>query len=281
MMDYINSLEQYQEKLIEILKFFDSFCRDNNIKYTVIDGTLLGAIRHKGMIPWDGDVDVALTPSELKKLKVAFEKYDGRYFLNYVPNHIYKDSNRKHDFPTLTAKLIDKKCSSGIFGIDVFTIDFLGDDYDYAKETIKLYKWFYLLMRYTTSFHLPEKYLDNSLRSKIIRLFYPLMAVFARALTPCFEKCYMSFRKKRIDSKSENSKYFTIEPYLNRFGVELNTMLNEGYCDLPFEDFHVMVAKNYDAYLIPTYGDYMKLPPIEHRIPYPSLDVLLQCMFQN
>lgn len=269
----------YQNKLKEALSFFDKLCRENGINYTVLDGTLLGAVRHHGMIPWDGDVDVAVTPSEFRKLKEAFAKYDGRYYLNYVPNHFYKARNRKHDFPTLTAKIIDKKCSSGIFGIDVFTIDFLGDDYQYAQKTVEIYKRFYKFSKLATSFHIPEG--EMTPKRLIAIILYPIFWLFSKIVTPYFERSFIRFREKRIDNNSEKCKYFTIQPYLNRFGIENNTFLEKGYIDLPFEDLLVKAAKNYDAYLKPTYGDYMQLPPEDKRVPYPSMEILTNCAFEE
>lgn len=277
------TLIQYQDQLLKALKFFDSLCRENGIKYTVLDGTLLGTIRHKGIIPWDGDIDVALTPSEFEKLKKAFSTYEGRYYLNYTPAHYYKAKGRVHDFPTLTSKIIDKKCSSGIFGIDVFTIDFLGDDLQYAQETIAKYKKYYRFMRFTTSFHKPERFGNafGSLNSFLFNITYPFLKITSILLRPLFESSYCKFRKDRIDSNSETCRFFTIQPYLGRFGVTENTFLSNGYIDLPFEDMYVMVAKNYDVYLRGTYGDYMQLPPEDKRIPYPSQEALTSCKFEE
>lgn len=273
-----SNFTNYQNKLLEILSFFDRFCRENNIKYTVIDGTLIGTVRHKGLIPWDGDVDVALTPTEFAKLQKAFESYSGKYYLNYLPNHTYQKHGRKHDFPTLTAKIIDKSCTSSIFGIDVFTIDFLGDDLEYAKRTVKMYKRYNKLIQYIVSIHIPER---NICKRIIASALYPFMIIFSKIFTPLVVRKYLNFRKERIDLNKEDCKYFTIEPYLNRFGIELNTILKDGYIDMDFDSFKVMVAANYEAYLIPTYGDYMKLPPENKRIPYPSEDILAQCKFEN
>ena len=269
---------EYQKKLIEILSFFDKFCRDNDIKYTVIDGTLIGAVRHKGLIPWDGDVDVALTPTEFAKLKRAFNNYSGKYYLNYLPNHTFQKRGRKHDFPTLTAKVIDKTCSSSIFGIDVFTIDFLGNDYEYAKKTIKIYKRFNSIIKYIVSIHIPE---GNIYKRTIAIILYPFTTILSKLFTPIVEQMYLNFRKRRIDNNKEDCKYFTIEPYLNRFGIEPNTILKDGYINMDFEDFQVMAVSNFDAYLIPTYGDYMMLPPENKRIPYPSEDILTKCKFSE
>ena len=130
----INSFEEYKEYLKAFLLFFDTFCRKNDIKYTVFAGTMLGAIRNKDIIPWDGDVDVALTRSELVKLKEAFKKYEGRYHLSYPGNFYKRRSLREqHSF---YCRIIDKKCPCPYFLIDVYTIDYLGDDYDKAVEGV-------------------------------------------------------------------------------------------------------------------------------------------------
>ena len=147
-------MEQYHKRLMKLLVFFDDLCRKNGIKYTAIDGTLLGAVRQQGMIPWDADIDVALTPKELEKLKKAFDNYEGRYYFNYLPNH-YKGT--KHNWADIRGgRIVDKKCSSAIFGIDVFTIDFLGDDLSYAERTVNVYKLYAKLCRFTTALHVPS-----------------------------------------------------------------------------------------------------------------------------
>lgn len=281
-MEHTNLFKDYQGRLMKILSFFDKLCRDNNIKYTVLDGTLLGAIRHQGMIPWDGDIDVALTPNEFQKLIKVFDNYNGRYYLNYIPGHFYKRKGRIHNFPTITAKIIDKRCNSDLYGIDIFTIDLLGDDEKKAINTLKKYKRYASIMRFTTSFHIPESYNNHfSFKRFFTILFYPIYYIFAKMFTPIIERSYIRFREKEIDCNSENCKYFTIQPYLNRFGIEKNTFLDGGYIDMPFGNLNVMVAKGYEVYLKGTYGDYMKLPPEDKRVPFPSEESLLECIFED
>ena len=74
-MKKFESMKEYQEYLRGVLYFFDDLCRKNHIEYTILDGTLLGAVRDGGFIPWDGDVDVAVTWKQFEKLKSAFDKY--------------------------------------------------------------------------------------------------------------------------------------------------------------------------------------------------------------
>lgn len=281
-MEQSKLFKDYQERLMTILSFFDKLCRDNDIKYTVLDGTLLGTIRHQGMIPWDGDIDVALTPKELEKLKAVFEKYEGRYYLNYLPGHFYKQKGRIHNFPTLTAKIVDKRCNSDLYGIDVFTIDLLGDDLCKAKKLVKKYKWYAKMMRYTTSFHIPESFdVISRIKKGIILIFYPLVYLLSKTIAPIVESRYLKFRKNELDIYGDSCKYFTIQPYLGRFGIAENTFLKDGYTDMPFGNIKVMVAKGFEVYLKGTYGDYMQLPPEESRIPYPSEDILLKCVFEE
>lgn len=69
------SLEQVKEIEKNILKEFDRYCCENGLKYCVEYGTLLGAIRHKGFIPWDDDIDVVMPLEEVRKLQRIFHKY--------------------------------------------------------------------------------------------------------------------------------------------------------------------------------------------------------------
>ena len=279
-MKKIQSLEEYQSYLRAMLFFFDELCRENDIKYTVMDGTLLGTVRNHGLIPWDGDVDVAVTHKEFEKLKKAFENYNGRFYFNYFPDHYFKKYGVKKSYGTITAKVVDTKCDNEIFGIDVFTIDFLGDDKEFAEETVRLYKKWSKRQCAAIAFHLPKMSKNKSLvRNALnagLRFVYPFAKFASIIYTPIFKKGYQNFLDERL-SFDETCKYFSIEPYLGRIGVEENTILNDGYVDMMFDNIKVMVVKNYEAYLVPTYGDYMQLPPEDKRTPYPSLEELMDC----
>lgn len=273
---------EYQERLLNLLKFTDCICRKNNIKYTLIDGTLLGAIRHKGMIPWDADIDIAFTPIEFDKFCKIFDQIKGRYYLNHLPNHTFK--KQKHAFADIRAgRIVDKKCSNGYFGIDIFCIDFLGDNLAYAEETIKIYKRYSKLCRFTSAFHVPVLFIDGKINMSgvFVRMLWPILFIISKLFTPLFEYSYLNFRKNRINCNKEDCKYYTIEPFFGRVGVLDNNLLKDGYIDVPFEDMKAMIAKNYDSYLIPTYGDYMQLPPVDKRVPYPSKEFILRCKWKD
>ena len=94
--------KEYKKILTELLEFFNKICEENNINYTLTGGSLLGAIRHKGIIPWDDDIDVAVLPSEYDKLIKAFEKNTNDKYC--ILTH---DNNPSYYFPFI--KLIDKR----------------------------------------------------------------------------------------------------------------------------------------------------------------------------
>lgn len=76
------STKQIQNKLLEIIEYFDAFCKENGITYYLMGGSALGAIRHKGFIPWDDDIDVFMTyENYLKFIKIAKKKIDHNYYL--------------------------------------------------------------------------------------------------------------------------------------------------------------------------------------------------------
>lgn len=276
----IEKFSDYQDILRAMMYFTDSFCRKNGIKYTVIDGTLLGAVRDGNIIPWDGDIDIAVTHKEFDKLKKAFESYNGRYYLSYFPDHFYTKGKY---YGLLHARIVDKKASNPMLCIDVFTIDFLGDDYDCALQTVKEYKRIDRMAEKSISFHLPpirkKKSFAANCRNFVIAILYPFFLLGSKILTPKFKKTYSKFIKEKI-SFDENSKYYTIEPYFGRFGVEENVILKNGYIDLQFSNYRVMAVANYETYLRKTYGDYMQLPPPEKRIPFPSEKELLDCKIE-
>ena len=82
------SLEEQKNLLTDILVDFDRVCRKNDIKYSIAYGTLLGAVRHKGFIPWDDDVDVLVTREEYERLrKILNEQLENEHCFEFGGKH--------------------------------------------------------------------------------------------------------------------------------------------------------------------------------------------------
>ena len=274
------SFSEYQNLLMAMFCFFDKTCRENDIKYTVCSGTLIGVIRHADIIPWDGDIDVAMTRDNFDKLVRFFETYDGRFYLSYLPNNYIKHGKKK-DYGLLHPRIVDKKCNNMLFCIDVYMIDYLGDDYSRALTAVKKYNSFMKWSRCSVSFHLPPLHDYNTFlqnfRNVLLHIFHPFAFLISWIINPFFNKYYSRFQKEYL-SYSDTSKYYTLKPYYGRMSVAEND-LGE-YIDMPFGRIKAMCIKNYDSALKRSYGDYMKLPPLDKQTPYPSEKELTKIDFE-
>lgn len=129
-------IEDQKKCLLEILDWTIDFCKVNNIRCYLHAGTLLGAVRHKGFIPWDDDVDVAMPRPDYERFKELMDDYNKNYYIaNYknmklYPTPFIKICKRE------TEAIINKKiCGYGL-GIDVFPID------GYPQNVSDREKWF-------------------------------------------------------------------------------------------------------------------------------------------
>ena len=132
------SLQELKQIEFDILKMFDVFCKENNIRYFLSNGTLLGAVKYKKFIPWDDDVDL-LIPREDYNRMISLFKDDDRYQL-----FAYE---KKQEFCYPFAKLCDmttRKVEPGYnngvelgVDIDLFPLDAWNDDFKKAKQEVK------------------------------------------------------------------------------------------------------------------------------------------------
>lgn len=133
--------------LLKTLVRFNEFCKENNIKYTLAYGTALGAIRHKGFIPWDDDIDILMLRSDYNKFEVAWEKY----IQNNVDHYkLWPEMDEENYFIAYVAKFFDtdtvlyehfskgKVVEYGIF-IDIFVLDHIPIE----KSEQKNYLWMF------------------------------------------------------------------------------------------------------------------------------------------
>ena len=134
------SVEECKPYLLGILKHVDKFCRKNDIQYSLGYGTLLGAIRHKGFIPWDDDIDIIMTRENYDKF-LSLYKNDDRYKIKKgyeIANHLHAimtDDWTRLEYPERTT---DHLFYEGGLRIDLFPMDNVIDDVDYFKGYKKI-----------------------------------------------------------------------------------------------------------------------------------------------
>lgn len=255
-------LRKIQMVQLELACVVKSICEKHNIDYFVIAGTLLGAIRHKGFIPWDDDLDIGMLREDYSKfLEVSKDELSDSYFLQTM----FTDSEFGLPFAKLRkngTKYVEKNSSKaeghkGIF-IDIFPFD-NSPNSNFLK---KLHSFeTYILKRFILSKLGYEVWNDNSIFKKniyrtisFIVHFYPL------------EKL-----KKLLCEKIKRYNHINTDNLVNiggSYGYYKETMERKwlnNLVDVEFEGITFKAPENYDEYLKYLYGDYMTLPPEGER----------------
>lgn len=256
-----------QEVALEVLKVITDLCDKIHCRYFLAYGTLLGAVRHKGFIPWDDDVDIMMPRPDYVKLLRYFEKYQSDYpnirLFNYdvcqeYPYMITRFSDNRY-------KLVEeneKSYGMGVF-IDVYPLDGLGNDkkraYQRGRKADILSSLCYQASR--TRF-LAE---TNSYGLKAIKIAIKFPMYFiARALgKDFFQKRLKSLKYLNYDS----SVYVGCGVWI--VGYKDDTYKREWFEELikvPYEQYEFYIPKEYDKILKQLFHDYMKLPPKKDRI---------------
>lgn len=260
------SLKETQRLELGILDYLDKACSKYNIEYFLAYGSLIGAIRHKGFIPWDDDIDIMMFRSEFYKLVDALKKEKHPYY-----KLISYETNSKFTAPL--PKIIDartelvqnydyrEKVSLGVY-IDIFILDGAGNSWDEVKKNyergVKLYrKWriadfrifppnrnkLYGILRWIK--HMPNNIFGISYHLKKIKKFGEERPVATSSYVATFS------------SGSEDIKrnVWRKDDFLPSVKVD-------------FEDLHLNAPQNFNSLLTCEYGDYMKLPPRDNRMPH-------------
>lgn len=253
------SKEEQKKICLEILKYFDDFCKKNDIKYFLGYGTALGAVRHKGFIPWDDDIDVILLYNDYERLIDLLSKED-KY--NLVEGRINSDSYY------FFAKLCDKNTKMIEYNlkeipnlgvcIDIFPLYNLADTKEESIKHIKKIKKIFKLWRRQTCAE--NYYCGESIIRRIIKkvLFFPEHLFYNE------KKCRNKIIKL-LHKYDNNCKYVGHNAWVSDiFEVSERNLFDEAI-SIEFENDSYPIVCNYDKYLENIYGDYMTPPPVENR----------------
>lgn len=260
------SLQDIQKEALNILIKIDEICRKLDIKYYLAYGTLLGAIRHEGFIPWDDDIDIMMHRKDLIALKNYFN-HNAKYLYplkycdreNTINYEYYIPRISNDNFEYCTEIKNKKNIKIGVF-IDIYPIDNYGNNVD---ECQKLHN---TMIRINNKYH---RYINGQSYTSKYRSFFKLLYHYFLRVTHIN---YENKVNKKIDNIIlENNKRKTAfvgiptwEPYCNPIKQEYFKETIE----CKFENHLFYIPKEYDNILKQQYGDYMKLPPIEERKPH-------------
>lgn len=265
-----DTLRGAQMVMLRILKVVDYICEKHQLKYWLSSGTLLGAVRHKGFIPWDDDLDIAMERADYDKFiqiaAIELVQYD--LFLqtrDTDPNYTYLPISCKvRDNNSLIISVLDeqKEYHRGIF-IDVFAVDkFHEKGLAFCFEQVTK-KYFYFLMSCSDA----HAYKDQSILKHIVSYFCP---IFNYLLKRYIDWIPQIINKNR--SLSGNYKLgFGFDVPWGRFW---NQATIHPLKKIPFEDGEFWVPNNTDAFLKESYGEtYMQLPPENKRESHANMNI--------
>ena len=261
------TLKEIQTQSLEVLQTVHDFCVAHDIKYSLAYGTLIGAIRHKGFIPWDDDIDIIMPRPDYERFVASFSapgrdfacEKDTDYYLNYC--RVFDTAKTG----STTFLPIGKIYKGGVW-IDVFPADGVSDDKEeFVRNIGEVKKNWMMQLRYRYSL----ASFRDILRTCGIKDFLILMAI---KLSGQGRK-KLDFNNDIVRKNAVRIPYGVTEHWSQLCILDdgiRNYQLCEDFAetiDAEFEGRSFKIMKGYDRVLRNIYGDYMQLPPEEQRQP--------------
>lgn len=241
---------------LDIFQEFDRICKKYSLNYFVLGGALIGAIRHKGFIPWDDDLDIGMMREDLELfLKIAPNELAGKYYIQngisesdyYAPIVRLRDSNS-----TGMCRIdLNKKSNNGIF-IEIYPFDHVID----SKVKYKLQKFEVGCIHHILYVNCYGN--GKNVKSRLSR------AVCNR-LVQLLGREYLFNAMNKIAARYNNVQTEYVDEIVTGYNCRYKYVDLIETVEVDFEYTKVMIPKGYDACLKTTYGDYMRLPPIDKR----------------
>ena len=275
-----SQLELLHKTLFEMLLDVKRVCDAHHITFLLSGGTMLGAVRHKGFIPWDDDMDIMMLRSEYLKFREYFvketgDKYDlveplDKYYTNKKPKIFLKRSVFKE---VVYAGLPER--FSRVF-LDVFLIEDVPASKFARKVVGKVYDFAFLASSLAADYKYPSPILlEKSRTNEELRKYYGFRRKLGAILNIFFGmRFYIWITTKVSHTKSETG--WVAVPSAIRYNREVfeKRMFTE-LIEVSFNEVKFMIPKDYDTYLKNLYNDYMQLPKEEDRIVHSTAEFRL------
>lgn len=248
-------IDELKKIQIAVLDTVVSYCTEHNLRYYLGYGTLLGAIRHKGYIPWDDDIDIVMPRPDYEKLLANFDNEKSSYKIK-----AYQSYCKAYDGRTIFIEEVKEKFEIGI-NIDIFPLDGMPDSVEECnsllKKTILLYKLYSLkIMQWRTG----------------RRLYKNLFLMMTRIPLAFCSKEMLINKIVRLSKQYDYEKSKNVAMGVASYGVNecMDKRIFEGAATAFFEGKEYVIPQGYKEYLTNIYGDYMQLPPLDQQVSHHS-----------
>lgn len=263
------SLQEIQKLEVQVLSKFIDYCKAHDLKYYIAYGSLIGAIRHKGFIPWDDDIDVIMPRYDYEKLLGMTDR---------VAEHMLLASRyNRPQWPYLFAKCYDSKTEmveegydSGVIGvyIDIFPVDGLPNNIFFRK--LHMY-WLRFLYGMFVTVQKDNLKATTPLRAVLKKILFPLANYIGRIrlrdYIDYFIRCHPFSESEFVAVQSTDANCL-------KQVMKCHVYSETAMCK--FENLDVIIPGGYDEMLRTIYGDYMKLPPVEQQVSHHNYVIRLK-----
>lgn len=268
----MDNLRDIQMIELEILFELDRICKKNNIQYFLLAGTVLGAIRHNGFIPWDDDIDIGMTRNQYERfIKICSEELDSNYFLqtyktdpNYPGLYAKIRKNNTTFIEKATAKIDMHK---GIY-IDIFPFDNIPD----RILDRFIHKWLLFVIDIIRSSRILEYHSNLTyIKKMIITIIHYFSRIVPKRLIDCLEE-----KLAKIYNRTNTECIGNLYGYGQLFKeYDTKICIKREYIfplsKVKFECHYFPAPGRWHEYLTHYYNNYMEMPPEEQRIGHAVL----------
>lgn len=265
------SEQEIRNTELNILKYLTDFCEKQNICYVLAFGTLLGAVRHRGFIPWDLDIDITMLRSDYERFMDSWTDTE-----DFALVSIETDPKSALSF----AKIVDlhtvcfengiKRPKGGLW-VDIFPLDAVPEEKDlivsHYNKVVDLHDSFMHL----AFIHRHNSFLGRFFRRIKYSFIYSDVSYLWESVFTRYERLLQeSIKYNSDDTENVTSNMIIIDrPEKRKYGFPKTT--HTDYIYAPFENYSFRIPKDYDSLLQSFYGNYMELPPENERVDHHKL----------
>ncbi len=254
MMRKIEDIQELRQIQIGILDDVHRFCEEHGLRYFLSSGTLIGAVRHKGYIPWDDDIDIYMPRKDYEQFLKTYQDVNGVYrAINpQTESHYYYTFAKVVDSRT---RMVEKETEGYEIGVymDIFPVDYVVDNVQERKRVFRQKKLLYKIRRCKIS---------NS---------NPLQSLLAYIVYKCWPMSVKQIERK-IRQLIVLTEPTNVVCNMTEAGPTIKGCFSAedivSSVDIEFEGKKYKTMVGYKDYLERTYGDYMTLPPVEQRVTH-------------